>query len=93
MENNPEIIIDKPERKSIKVWSDKLQRFYYKSKNPNYYNEYFHKTKHPMTCEFCGETITCQMYSHLKSNKCKMIRQELEIGKLKKDLEQLSIST
>ncbi len=34
------------ERKSIKVWSDNLQRYYYKSKEPNYDNDYFHKTKH-----------------------------------------------
>ena len=35
------------------MWSEKLQRYYYKSKDPNYYNEYLHKTKHPMTCGFC----------------------------------------
>ena len=79
------------ERKSIKVWSENLQRFYYKSKDPNYYNDYVHKTKHPMTCEFCGKTITCQMYSHLKSKKCIMKRQELEIEKLKQELEALKI--
>ena len=31
------------ERKSIKVWSENLQRFYYKSKDPNYYNDIFTK--------------------------------------------------
>ena len=53
MENTDEVI--KPtekERKSIKVWSENLQRFYFKLKNPNYYNDYFHKTKRPMTCGF-----------------------------------------
>ena len=55
------------ERKSIKIWSENLQRYYYKSKDPNYYNDYFHKTKRPMTCGFCGKNITCQMYCHLKS--------------------------
>ena len=87
----PDIIID-PNRKSIKVWSDKLQRYYYKSKDPNYYNEYFHKTKHPMTCEICGKTVGCQMYSHLKSKKCQMKRQEMEIEKLRKELAELKIS-
>ena len=76
-------------RKSVKIWSDKLQRFYYKSANPNYYNDYFHNTKHPMTCEVCGNVVTCQMYSHLKSNKRKLKRQELEIEKLTKQLEEL----
>ena len=75
------------ERKSIKVWSENLQRYYYKSKDPNYYNDYFHKTKHPMTCVICNKTITCQMYSHLKSKKCIMKKQELEIERLKQELE------
>ena len=90
MENPEEV--NKPaekERQSIKVWSENLQRYYYKSKDPNYYNDYFHKSKHPMTCEFCGKTITCQMCSHLKSKKCLMKRQELEIDNLKKELENL----
>ena len=84
---NPEEVNKPAEKgiKSIKVWSENLQRYYYKSKDPNYYNDYFHKTKHPMTCEFCGKTITRQMYSHLKSKKCLMKRQELEIDNLKKN--------
>ena len=93
MENSEEVCktTDKV-RKSIKVWSETQQRFYYKSKDPNYYNDYFHKTKHPMTCEFCGKTITCQMYSHLKSKKCLMKRQELEIERLRAELEKLKIA-
>ena len=80
------------ERKSIKVWSENLQRFYYKSKDPNYYNDYFHKTKRPMTCVICGKTVTCQMYSHVKSKKCIMNKQEKEIEQLRKQLEQLNIT-
>ena len=72
MENVKENKPVEKERKSIKVWSKNLQRFYYKSKDPNYYNDYFHRTKRPMTCGICGKTITCQMYSHLKSKKCIM---------------------
>ena len=80
------------ERKSIKVWSEKLQRFYYKSKDPNYSNDYFHRTKREMTCGFCGKTITCQMYSHLKSKKCLMKRQEADIAQLKAELEKLKLN-
>ena len=76
-------------RKSIKIWSDKMQRYYYKPKDPNYYNDYFHKTKHPMECEICGKIVTCQMYSHLKSNKCKLKQQEKEIEALKEQLTSL----
>ena len=78
-------------RKSIKVWSENLQRYYYNSKDPNYYNDYFHKTNHPMTCEICGKTVTCQMYSHLKSKKCLMKRQEAEIARLSNEIEKLKI--
>ena len=93
MENPEEVNMPaEKERKSIKVWSENLQRYYYKSKNTNYYNEYFQKTKHPMTCGFCGKTIKCQMYSHLKSKKCLMKGQELEIEQLKNELEKLKIA-
>jgi len=91
MENSTETT-ENLSRKSVKIWSEKLQRFYYKSANPNYYNDYFHKTKHPMTCEVCGKVVTCQMYSHLKSNMCKLKRQELEIEKLTKQLEELKLT-
>ncbi len=68
-------------RESMKAWSENLQQFYYKSKDPNYYNDYSHKTKRPMTCGICGKTITSQMYSYLKSKKCLMKQQELESNK------------
>ncbi len=93
MENPEEV--NKPaekEVKSVKAWSENLQRYYYKSKNTNYYNEYVHKTKHPMTCGFCGKTVTCHMYSHLKSKKCLMKRQVSEIEQLKNELEKLQIA-
>jgi hypothetical protein len=92
MENTEENKPVEKERKSIKAWSENLQRSYCKSKDPNYYNDYFHKTKRPMTCGICGKTITCQMYSHLKSNKCRMKKQELEIEQLRKELERLKIT-
>ena len=67
---------------SIKVWSERLQKYYYKSKNPNYYNEYFQKTKGPRTCEYCGKIVNCQLYSHKKSQKCQTKQQELTIETL-----------
>ena len=47
MEHTDEVIKSADNgRKSIKVWSENLQRYYYKSKKPNnYYNVYFQKTK------------------------------------------------
>ena len=71
-------IIDNPNRKSLKVWCEKSQRYYHKSRDPNYYKDYFHKTKREMACEYCGRTVTCQMYSHRKSQYCINKRKELE---------------
>ncbi len=77
-------IIEIPGRKTIKVWSDNLQRYYRKSSDPNYYNKYFHKTKRLMTGQFCGRSVSCQMYSHRKSQYCIKKRAELEQAKNEK---------
>ncbi len=65
-------------KNSYKIWSDNLNRYFYKSKNPQYYNDYFHKTKKLITCEHCGKSVTCQYYSHLKSQFCINARLEKE---------------
>ena len=39
-----------------------------------------------MECEICGKVVTCQMYSHFKSNKCKLKQQQKEIESLKEKL-------
>ena len=83
-------IIDTEGKMSIKVWSERLGKYYYKSKDTNYYNDYFHRTKHEMTCEICGRTVTCQMYSHKKSKRCLAVKQEKGIEKLRTKLEELT---
>ena len=85
-------IIDDPNKKSYKVWSDKLQRYYYKSKDPNYYKDYFHKSKKELTCDICGTVVTCQLYSHKKSNKCRVKQNELKIKQLEQALEEFNKS-
>ena len=64
------LIIDDPKLKSLKIWSERCQGYYSKSRDPQYYNKYFHRTKKDMKCEDCGRTVTCQMYSHRKSQYC-----------------------
>ena len=66
-----------------KIWSDNIGRYFYKSKDPQYDNNYFHKTKKLMTCEDCGKSVTCQMYSHRKSQFCQNARKEKEEAKQK----------
>ena len=38
----------------------------------------------------CGTTGPCQMYSHLKSNKCQLKRKEIKINELKNELEHMN---
>ena len=93
MKAKKEIVVDGvmviETKNSYKIWSDNLQRYYYKSKNPEYYNDYFHKTKKVMTCGDCGRTVTCQMYSHRKSQYCVNARRIKEIEMLKRQVEEL----
>jgi hypothetical protein len=77
------LIIDDPMRKALKVWCEKSQSYYYKARDPNYYNEYFHAHKREMSCVYCGKVVTSQMYSHLKSLKCQLVQKKLELEKLK----------
>ena len=89
-------VIDLPNRKTIKIWCERTQKYYYKPKDPQYFVRYFHKTKKPMTCEHCGRTVMCQFYNHLKSEHCRAKRREaereLEIEQLREELAKLKIS-
>jgi hypothetical protein len=40
-----------------------------------------------MTCEDCGKSVTCQMYSHRKSQFCQNARKEKEEAKQKSENE------
>ena len=65
-------------KNSYKIWGDNLGRYFYKSKDPQYYNDYFRKTKQLITCERCGRSVTCQYYNHLKSQFCQNARKKKE---------------
>lgn len=82
-------VVDKPERKLVKVWSEARQKYNYKYRTPEYYREYFHKNKKDMKCEHCGKTVSCQMYSHLKSKKCLAIRTAAELKQTKEEIAKL----
>ena len=73
-------------KNSYKIWSDNLQRYYYKSKDADYYNNWFHKTKGDRTCDICGKTVTCQLYAHKKSQKCQAKQKEMEVETLKRQI-------
>ena len=65
-------------KNSYKIWSDNLGRYFYRSKDSDYYNNYFHKTKGDRTCDICGKVVTCQLYAHKKSKSCQKVKAQLE---------------
>ena len=89
MEDEIPRVIDNPNRKSLKIYSEKTGKYFYKSKDKDYYNNYFHRTKKEMTCEICGRTVTCQLSSHRKTNVCKTAAMAKELEELKKQLENI----
>ena len=80
-------IIDTPGAKSFKIWSEKLQRYYYKNKDKKYYTDYYHKTKQTETCEFCKRTVSSQLKEHQKSLVRKAAQQRMELLTLKNEIE------
>ena len=73
------------EKKCIKTVSAN-GKTYYRSADPEYYNNYFKANKRDIQCPICGKTVTCQLYSHKKSRNCILAKQKIEIEELKKEL-------
>lgn len=70
----------KPPRipKNTKVWCERTQKYYYKAK-PEYYREYYHKTKKQTVCPHCEAVINSQFSHHLETKKCTAIRKMKEL--------------
>ena len=60
---------------SNKIWSENKQRYFYKPKDPDYAKNHYWKTKCDMQCEVCGVTVTTAMHRHLKSLRCKLVKE------------------
>ena len=46
-----------------------------KPKNPKYFNEYYHKNKDKIVCQFCN-ALVCRLtvFRHVKGKKCLMVQ-------------------
>ena len=46
-----------------------------KPKNPKYFNEYYHKNKDKVVCQFCN-ALVCRltMFRHVQGKKCLMVQ-------------------
>ena len=63
---------------SNKIWSENKQRFFYKPKDPDYAKNHYWKTKHDMQCQVCGVTVSTAMHRHLKSLRCKLVKERVQ---------------
>jgi hypothetical protein len=60
--------------KSIKIWSERTNKWRYVPKDPNYFKTKYHEYTHAKTCTICGSVINTQMHRHNRSNKCQLVR-------------------
>jgi hypothetical protein len=67
----------KPPRvlKSMKVWSENKQKYYYRSSS-EYYKEFYHKSKHEIVCQYCFAVVNSQLLHHQRGVKCKLQQQD-----------------
>ncbi len=63
---------------SNKIWSENKQRYFYKPKDPDYAKNHYWKTKCDMQCEVCGVTVSTAMHRHLKSLRCKLVKERVQ---------------
>ena len=99
--NNNDIVVSENHNNTIvpklKVLSDSGESYLFfhsettgkklsKPIDPNYYNDYYNKTKKEITCDICGKTNLKKLIQHTKSNKCRFAHfiQQAEL-KLKED--------
>ena len=79
-------VIDNPKRRTLKIWSNKTQTFYYQSRDADFYRNYYHNTKQRITCEHCNRDIyKAQLSRHQQTAIC-------QNAKLKKEIEELKQS-
>jgi hypothetical protein len=60
------------ERKTIKIWSEKANKYRYIPKDPNYFTLKYREYTRAKVCPHCGSIINTQMIRHNKTNKCKL---------------------
>ena len=65
------VVIDNPNRKTLKIWSNKTNTYYYQSRDVDYYRNFYHATKQRVECEHCHKMIyTGSMTIHQRTKKC-----------------------
>jgi formamidopyrimidine-DNA glycosylase len=60
--------------KSIKIWSERTNKWRYVPKDPNYFKTKYHEYTRAKTCSICGSVINTQMHSHNRTQQCQLVR-------------------
>lgn len=80
------IIHDSPKRKTVKIWSNKTNTFYYQARDPDFYRNYYHDRKVRVICEHCNrEVYQHALTRHYETKICQNARMKAELEKLKQD--------
>ncbi len=83
-QENKQHVIDNPNKKTFKIWSEKTDTYYYQSRDPEFYRKYYHEKKERIVCEHCNRNVYVgNLRVHLKSNICAK-RKALNENDLKK---------
>ena len=79
------IVHDNPKRKTIKIWSNVTNTWYYQDRDVDYYRNYYHEKKCKMICEHCGrEVYKHALRKHLVTKVCENARMKKELEELKR---------
>ena len=60
--------------KSIKIWSERTQKWRYVPKDPAYFRLKYYDYVKPKTCDICSCVIHTQMLRHYRTKKCQLVR-------------------
>ena len=55
---------------------------FYKPRDPNYHNKYYHENKKEIVCDICGKTVLKNIQQHQRTNKCRLthfVNEELKL--------------
>jgi len=77
------VVHDDPKRKTVKIFSNKTNTFYYLTRDPDFYRNYYHERKEKMTCEHCGrEVYKHALRRHLETKICQNAKMKKQLADL-----------
>jgi hypothetical protein len=63
---------------SVKIWSENKQKFFYKPNDAEYAKRHYYKHRRNQECGICKSIVVTQMYRHVKTRKCLMVKEAVQ---------------